>query len=582
MDQIVFAFRFIGVLWKCFPSSRLLLVVNSVVIFLAPIAELISVGALFPLLNKLMDDSTRSASRIFLDDVYFFKISELSLNGLVAAFIFIASIGLIARLSSIYIQERFVRAFTTSSSRLILENLLYQTQGYLSQRASSEWSALILLKCEQVIKGVANDIIVFTCNTVFLSVVLLMLSIYAPTEVLYVGVGLLLVYFVLIISTKFKSERNAKELNILTDRIVQKLSELNSLALQIILDEQQSSFIRSFYDDHLKLKNVNLNMVVIREFPRPVFETIVLISVCLALIVFSGRGYDYQTLVPLFGALALAAYRTIPIVNQLYRSFTAITFFADMSRQLKEQLLLEPRILKDVGHRCEERKSLNFQSIEVEFSKYVQPFSGQLLFEGLDLKIEKAEKVLITGETGVGKSTLMKIFSGTTFPDDRCLKIDGNALTQTLQIDWFKQISYVPQNVYLENASLIENIIFGKDDSDNQKQTCLELLKITGLDSIYEQRFSNNQTIGENGSFLSGGQRQRLAICRALFKKPSVLLLDEATSGLDTKTETFVLDNIASSFPDMTIIAISHNLSLTKYFDKILHIQDRKIKILTV
>ena len=146
---------------------------------------------------------------------------------------------------------------------------------------------------------------------------------------------------------------------------------------------------------------------------------------------------------------------------------------------------------------------------------------------------------------------------------------------------WKKFIGYVPQSIYLFDDSILENIALGVDeknlDKDYLKQ-CIEIVELPNLiNSLPEKIYS---TVGEGGVKISGGQKQRIGIARALFKKPSILILDEATSALDKETEITLVNNLINKLKNITIIIVTHKLDLIKNFDKILRIENSKIKII--
>ena len=144
---------------------------------------------------------------------------------------------------------------------------------------------------------------------------------------------------------------------------------------------------------------------------------------------------------------------------------------------------------------------------------------------------------------------------------------------------WKKFIGYVPQSIYLFDDTILENITFGIDkknlDKDYLKQ-CIEIAELSDLiNSLPEKIYS---AVGEGGVKISGGQKQRIGIARALFKKPSILILDEATSALDKDIEIKIIDNLINKLKNITVIIVTHKLDLIKNFDKILRIENSKIK----
>ena len=130
---------------------------------------------------------------------------------------------------------------------------------------------------------------------------------------------------------------------------------------------------------------------------------------------------------------------------------------------------------------------------------------------------------------------------------------------------WKKIISYVPQNIFLIDDTIIKNIIFNTSYDEKNTLDFKKLLEIVCLDKEF---IDINKNVGELGGKISGGQKQRLAIARAIFKKPQILILDEATSGIDKMTEKKIIDNIVNFIPDITILMVTHRENENLFFDK--------------
>ena len=175
-------------------------------------------------------------------------------------------------------------------------------------------------------------------------------------------------------------------------------------------------------------------------------------------------------------------------------------------------------------------------------------------------------------ETGSGKSTLIDVIMGLQSPNDGTIFIDGKQTDVAQSRHWRTNFGYVPQNVYLFDGSVAENVAFGEAPNTNR---LIELLKAVQLWDILEQRQGLQTNVGEGGVSLSGGQKQRLAIARALYKNPKILILDEATNALDSKTEDEILRRIMDRCADKTVIFITHNSALKQYANNLIDLSER-------
>jgi len=143
---------------------------------------------------------------------------------------------------------------------------------------------------------------------------------------------------------------------------------------------------------------------------------------------------------------------------------------------------------------------------------------------------------------------------------------------------WYRKISHVPQNIFLTDTTIAENIAFGEDPHDIDMEKVRNVSRIALVDDFaLRLPLKYHEPVGENGSLLSGGQRQRIAIARALYKNSEVLILDEATSALDKITEKNILSNILKEYKKMTIIIVSHQEETLAFCNKVYSFEGGKL-----
>ena len=186
-------------------------------------------------------------------------------------------------------------------------------------------------------------------------------------------------------------------------------------------------------------------------------------------------------------------------------------------------------------------------------------------------------KIGIAGGSGTGKTSFINILLGLLKPTSGEVLIDGNNLNENIK-DWYNMISFVPQDIYLINDS-IKNIAIGAKDSDININLINKLLEIVNLkEFVLNLPDGINTNLENRGLNISGGQRQRIEIARALYKNPEILILDEATSALDEMNQKIIMNNL-NEIKNLTVILVSHQLNLFKDFDKVVLIENKKIKV---
>ena len=184
------------------------------------------------------------------------------------------------------------------------------------------------------------------------------------------------------------------------------------------------------------------------------------------------------------------------------------------------------------------------------------------VFQNVNITIPKGSRVGFKGTTGSGKSTLLDILMGLLRPVEGVLTVDKMPITSSNLRAWQSSIAHVPQNIFLSDSSIKENIAFGIPIHLIDTSRVVEAAKRAQIWNFIEDLPKQlNTNVGEQGVLLSGGQRQRIGIARALYKKASVIVFDEATSALDNKTEVKVMDAINDLGKDITLLIIAHRLS---------------------
>lgn len=205
---------------------------------------------------------------------------------------------------------------------------------------------------------------------------------------------------------------------------------------------------------------------------------------------------------------------------------------------------------------------------------YVYP-GGEEVLKDLDLCIRKGEYVGFRGYSGVGKSTLFNLLLGFLKPTTGKVCVDDTILTSEVQASWLRKVGYVPQDVYIFQGTLAENIALGCKDVNRER--ILQMLEQVSLGKWIQTLENGIDTqLGEVGGRLSGGQKQRIGIARALYKNIDVLLLDEATSALDNKTEGEVnetLGELKRTYERLTILSIAHRESSLAYCDRVITLE---------
>ena len=218
------------------------------------------------------------------------------------------------------------------------------------------------------------------------------------------------------------------------------------------------------------------------------------------------------------------------------------------------------------------KKSIRFNSIE-----FMYKTSKFLTLKKLILKL-KGSIVGIMGKTGSGKSTLLDILMCLLKPTKGSLSIDGKNLSENNYKYWQSMISHVPQEIFVADTTIAENIALGQKIEDINLKKIKKVSRQAQIHNFIETLENKYYTrVGELGSRLSGGEKQRLGIARALYRKSSLMIFDEATSSLDEVTEKNVMSSITKLDKNMTLIIVAHRLNTLKDVDVLVKIDKGEI-----
>jgi len=551
-----------------------------IVMVLSAFGEVFSLTALIPFLTVLVNPETIISNSFYKFFLNFFGInnSENLLILLTVFFAFSAILAASIRLLNLWLNVRLAASIGTDLSCKAYKLTLNQPyETHLQENSSSIITTTITHTHQTVI---AINLFLQLCTATIVSIGLLIALLIVDFKVtICAAVIFILAYLTIALKTKNKlfiysfnvADSNKEQLKTLQEGL--------GAIRDVILDRTHDIYLHKYRKADLKMRSYRAKNQFIAAFPRYGLEAIgILLITFLAFLLRLEKGNSNE-IIPLLGAFALGSQRLLPALQQVYGSWAGIkSCQADISKVLKmlNQKISFKKNLKYIKN-FEFKNLIHLQNI---FFKYKN--KKQTVINGINLKVRKGDKVAIIGSTGSGKSTLVDIIMGLLKPSKGELFIDGQNLysykNNSLAEQWKTIIAHVPQNIYLSDSSILENIAFGLPQSEIDKELVKEAAKTAQIYSFIQSCDKGFDTfVGERGIQLSGGQRQRIGIARAIYKKAEILVLDEATSALDNQTERDVMRSIERSNPKLTIIMIAHRLSSIKSCNKVVELSKGRI-----
>jgi ATP-binding cassette subfamily C protein len=314
-----------------------------------------------------------------------------------------------------------------------------------------------------------------------------------------------------------------------------------------------------------------------QHVPRLAIEALVILSFVVTVLVLLSIGQDFTALFPTLGLFLMAFLRLMPSLNRILQYVADIRHREAPVILLYNQLRQPDEVVMDLDVEAT-GSGFEFNSdIRLTDVTFTYPKGNGAVLQGVNLTIYKGESVGLVGPSGGGKSTLTDIIKGLIPPDQGQVMVDGRDIRDNLA-GWQAHVSFVPQQIYLLDHSLRNNVAFGVPDNDIDEDRVRTAMSMAHMDSFTGQFPEGLDTsVGENGIRLSGGQRQRLGIARALYRDPNVIVFDEATSALDNEAEQKInaaLDGLAGT---KTLIIIAHRISTVHKCDRLIFIKDGRI-----
>ena len=532
-----------------------------VLMILASFAEIVSIGAVIPFLAVLT-----APHRIFESPAAQPLIQFLGLTAphqlllpLTIAFGVAALAAGAMRLLLLWANTRLSFAAGSDLSIDMYRRTLYQPYAVHVGRNSSEVINGISIKAIDVIYYTIVPVLSIISAGIMLVAILIAMLFVDPVIALAAFAGFGSIYAIITWLTRNRLLVNSQSTARDSTLVIKSLQEGLGGIRDVLLDGNQETFCQIYRDADRPLRRAQGSTLFISSSPRLGMEALGMVVIAALAYVLTQQTDGLAKAIPVLGALGLGAQRLLPILQQLYASWSAIRG-GQVSLQDTLELLDQP-LPEHADQPAPE--PLPFRR-EISLNKLSFRYSPQtpLVLKRIDLSISRGSRVGFIGVTGSGKSTLLDILMGLLLPTEGTLAIDDHAITQSNHRAWQAHIAHVPQAIFLADCSIEANIAFGvpAEQIDHERvRRAAQQAQIAGTIEGWSRKYET--VVGERGIRLSGGQRQRIGIARALYKQADVIIFDEATSALDTDTEQAVMQAIRELDEELTILVIAHRLT---------------------
>lgn len=539
--------------------------------------ELSGVAGVWPLVVAATDPE-RVKHNAFLSGLQ--SLSGMEEHAQFLVFLVVLFVGLLGLMNAcgaanLWLSTYFSQQVRHYLSRALLKKYLEKPYVWYLSRNTSALTKDVLHEVDQVTMFLVFRTVELLTNACAASLIFVGLVVLEP----YVALGTVLVLS-LVYSQIFRFFRNRlKKIGLERTEIAQARFHSVAEALAGVKEakafSRRESFLANYEQHSLRQRDVLVTNQLVAELPKYLTETLAIAAILSALV--------YLTLtlksaaVPLMGVYIMATWRLVPAAQKVYRNAVDIRFYFPALDAIHQELVCPPA----PGWELEHAKPLEFEKeVCLEEVSFRYPDAENLALDGISLRIPKNTSLALIGRTGEGKTTLGDLVAGNFEPLSGHLSVDDQVLDCQTLARWRRLVGIVPQEIYLADDTVRNNIVLGAVPQDLDQKALENAARIAGIHDFVVNELPDGYetTLGERGVSLSGGQRQRIGIARALYHDPPFLILDEATNALDNLTERDVLDAISRLCETKTLLVIAHRLSTVEACDQVCFLKGGRVQ----
>jgi len=539
--------------------------------------EVVSIGAVLPFLAALTSPDVLYQEPLMQPIIQILEISnpDQLIIPLTILFITASLLAGAIRLLLLYVITKLSFAVGADLSIESYRRTLYQEYSIHVSRNSSEVINSIITKTSAVASGVFLPTLQLISSGILLIGVLGALFLINAKVSISASIGFGVAYCMIIYFTKSRLKKNSIVIAKNSTLMVKSLQEGLGGIRDVLINSAQNYYSELYRNADLPLRRASAANTFIGGSPRYAMEAIGVTIIALFACLLTLQDEGIAGAIPILGALALGAQRLLPALQQSYSAYSSIKGSA---ASFNDVLVLLNQPVPDYIEKMPSERIRFDKEITISNLSFRHANDSPYVLKNIDFSIPKGSHIGFVGVTGSGKSTLLDIIMGLLVPSEGSLIVDGQLITNNNRRAWQMHIAHVPQNIYLTDGTIEENIAFGIPKNEIDHKKVRKAAEQAHISKIIDSWKDGYQTIvGEQGIRLSGGQKQRIGIARALYKKVSILIFDEATSALDNETEQAIMNEIGELSSELTVLIIAHRLTTLEQCDQIIRLDQNKI-----
>lgn len=548
---------------------KILFVVLQIIAIISAFAELVSIGALYPFLLAITNPDQVADIKFIAYLLNVFSIDNSNHIILISCicFAFAAIVSGTFRIIAVYLQTKYAFDLGHLLAELTYKTAIHRSYGWHIENNSSQTIAVITQKTSGVVANFFVPLLAANTSVAFLTLILITGLFVQPDLIIGIIIFVVILYYLIIFKFVKNISRNGSIINEKLTLSIKMIIESLGTIRDIIINGYHRKFTNEFIKLDKQLKTAQAENVVLKLIPKYIVELISLVLIAFIAFI-SVQSIPVESFIAIAGVGVLTLQKVLPNAQSIYNAYASFkagaNALSDVFNFIDNQISDYSDYDEEILTFCDEIKLVD---VWFRYGK-----DKPWILNGINLSIKKGEWVCIIGESGSGKSTLLDIIMGLVEPQKGHVFIDGKKLSDHNLRDWQKKISHVPQNIFLFDASIRENIIIDQN-RENQESSLTDAIRTMELKFYLDTLTAGIDTrTGEDGVSLSGGQKQRIGLARAFSQEKDFYVLDEGMSALDKPTKKKVLNNIKVNYSDKTILFSTHSSEVMERANRVLKI----------
>ncbi|GGE72260.1 ABC transporter ATP-binding protein [Streptosporangium jomthongense] len=476
---------------------------------------------------------------------------------------------------TMWLSIRFSVSLGSSLQQKIYKNYLFKDYLFHKTENYTKKIATVSAQVPRFVYMLFQPFLLLTSQLFVVALILIGLLILDPLLAVIAGGIIGGSYLITYIMLRRKLAHHGAVISERNDKVQGILSESFIGIKDVKLDSLENRYINQFNKINVRGLKSQAFIALSGDLPKFVIESISFGAILVLALVLLTTQDDIRSVVPILSIYALAGYKLLPTMQQIYKSLSSLSGHGSVARVIKNRLNVtstDTLVAEDII------RPMRINRVQLSEANFLYNPDSAPAVHNVSLTLNRGEIFSLVGHSGSGKSTLADLILGLLKLNSGKLIVNDEVLTSSDLASFRKKVGYVAQTIFILDDNVVNNVAFGVPEADIDMDRVRQALTLANADEFVDNLpngiYSN---LGQDGKLLSGGQRQRIGIARALYKQTDLLVLDEPTSALDMESEYKLMSTLNSLKENLIILIISHRPASIQMSDKIILMEKGRI-----